>query len=206
MASSGIIWALRPWRVTRSVRLFGHGGKGQIGAHHDGNARTERSCAVHFTYIDKVPHGDICQILEAQREETIALMRSITEERSLYRYAPDKWSVRQVLSHINDAERLFVFRAFWFARGFDSPLPSFEQETATAAAKADERPLARHIEEFGSVRAATLSFFQSLSEPAWKRQGVASGYPFSVRALAYITAGHVVHHAEILRERYLISC
>ena len=157
----------------------------------------------HFTYIDKVPHGDICQILEAQRAETIALMRSITEERSLYRYAPEKWSVRQVLSHVNDAERLFVFRAFWFARGFDSPLPSFEQETATAAAKADERPLAQHIEEFESVRAATLSFFQSLSEPAWMRHGVASGYPFSVRALAYITAGHVVHHAEILRERYL---
>ena len=168
-------------------------------------ARPEPSEAApyYFTYIDKVPHGDICQILEAQREETIALMRSITEERSLYRYAPDKWSVRQVLSHVNDAERLFVFRAFWFARGFDSPLPSFEQETATAAAKADERPLARHIEEFGSIRAATLSFFQSLSEPAWMRQGVASGYPFSVRALAYITAGHVVHHAEILRERYL---
>jgi DinB superfamily len=157
----------------------------------------------YFIYIDKVPRGDICQILEAQRGETIALLRGISEERSLYRYAPDKWTVRAVLSHINDAERLFVFRAFWFARGFDSPLPSFEQETATAAARADERPLASHIEEFESVRAATLSFFQSLSELAWMRQGVASGYPFSVRALAYITAGHVVHHAAILRERYL---
>ena len=168
-------------------------------------AAPERSEAApyYFTYIDKVPHGDICQILEAQREEMMALMRSISEERSLYRYAPDKWSVRQVLSHINDTERLSVFRAFWFARGFDSSLPSFEQETAAAAAQADERPLARHIEEFVSVRAATLSLFQSLSEPAWMRHGIASGNPFSVRALAYITAGHVVHHAEILRERYL---
>ena len=86
----------------------------------------------YFTYIDKVPSGDVCQILEAQRGETIALLRGISEERSLYRYAPDKWTVREVLSHINDAERLFVFRAFWFARGFDSPLPSFEQVSTSA--------------------------------------------------------------------------
>ena len=203
MASRGVIWAAKTGKSRgRSPVLVTEEG---ARLEHIMTATPERSEAApyYFTYIDKVPDGDICQILEAQRDETMALMRSITEERSLYRYAPDKWSVRQVLSHINDAERLFVFRAFWFARGFDSPLPSFEQETATAAARADERLLARHIEEFGSVRAATLSFFQSLSEPAWMRHGVASGYPFSVRALAYITAGHVVHHAEILRERYL---
>lgn len=164
--------------------------------------RTEAS-EYYFTYIDKVPSGDICQILETQLGETLALVRGVSEERSLYRYAADKWSMRQVLSHINDVERLVVFRAFWFARGFDSPLPSFDQHTAVANAAADLRSWSAHIEEFESVRKATLSFFGNLPEPAWMRQGIASDNAFTVRALAYIAAGHVAHHSEILRTRYL---
>jgi hypothetical protein len=157
----------------------------------------------YFTYIDKVGAGDIRAILESQLQETVTFLQRISEDQSLSRYAPDKWSIRQVVNHLNDAERLFVFRAFWFARGFDSPLPSFEQDVAVNTAAADERSLASHIEEFRTIRAATLSLFQDLPPEAWTRRGVASGNPVTVRALAYITAGHVAHHLKILRERYL---
>jgi hypothetical protein len=135
--------------------------------------------------------------------ETVTLFENITEERSLHRYDAGKWSMREVLSHINDCERLFVFRAFWFARGFDSPLPSFDQNEAIRRAGADGRPWSSHVDEFRAVRAATLSFFRTLPAEAWSRRGIASDNPFSVRALAYIAAGHVFHHVRILRERYL---
>jgi hypothetical protein len=157
----------------------------------------------YFTYIDQVPTGDICGTLEAQSAETLALLQGISEEESLRRYAPDKWSIREVLSHLNDTERLFVYRALWFARGFDSPLPSFDQNIAISAAGADDRSWNSHVEEFRAVRAATLTFFQNLPADAWRRSGIASGNPFTVRALAYIVAGHVTHHTRIVRTRYL---
>jgi len=157
----------------------------------------------YFTYINQVGDGDIRAILEQQSSEAETMLRGIGEETSLHRYAPDKWSMRQVLSHVNDTERAFVFRALWFARGFDSPLPSFDQNVAIAAAGADDRSWNSHVEEFRAIRSGTLAFFQSLPASAWARRGVASGYSFSVRALAYITAGHVNHHLRILRERYL---
>jgi len=164
--------------------------------------RTE-AAEYYFTYINQVPTGDICGVLEAQFAETLALLHGISEEQSALRYAPDKWSIREVVSHVNDTERLFVFRALWFARGFDSPLPSFDQNVAISMAGADERPWRSHVEEFRAVRAATLAFFQDLPADAWARRGVASDNPFTVRALAYISAGHVSHHLRILRERYL---
>ena len=155
------------------------------------------------TYIDQVPEGDICDILEAQLDETLALLNAISEERSHYRYAPDKWTIKEVASHLCDTERVFAFRALWFARGFPDPLPSFDQNIAIGLARADTRPWRSHVEEFRAVRSATLPVFQSLSPEAWTRRGVASGHPVSVRALAYIVAGHVAHHCRILRERYL---
>jgi hypothetical protein len=164
--------------------------------------RTE-AAEYYFTYINQVPAGDICEILARQAGDTLTLLRGISEERSLYRYAPDKWSVRQLLSHVNDTERVFVFRALWFARGFDTPLPSFDQDMAIWGAGADERAWSSHLDEFGAVRSATSSFFESLADDAWGRRGVASGNPFTVRALAYVTAGHVAHHMRVLRERYL---
>lgn len=163
--------------------------------------RTE-AAEYYFRYIDLVPVGDICDLLQAQGKDTLALLLGIGSDASLSRYAPDKWSIRGVVSHLNDTERLFVFRAFWFARGFDSPLPSFDQEVAAASAAADDRTWTSLVEEFEAVRRATLAFFRTLAEPAWSRQGVASGNPFSVRALAFLTAGHVTHHVKILRERY----
>ncbi len=164
--------------------------------------RTE-AAEYYFTYIDKVGPGDICRILEEQLAETLPQLEAISEERSLHRYAPDKWSLREVLSHLNDGERLFVFRALWFARGFDTPLPSFDQNVAVSVAGADSRSWRSHVEEFRVIRASTLAFFRNLPSEAWTRRGVASGYPFTVRALAYITAGHVTHHMGILKERYL---
>jgi hypothetical protein len=164
--------------------------------------RTE-AAEYYFTYIDQVGSGDICEILRAQQPETIAFLQSIGDEQSLHRYAPDKWSIRQVLSHINDTERVFVFRALWFARGFDSPLPSFDQDVAVSGADADKGSWSSHIDEFRAVREATLAFFETLSDQAWERRGIASGNPFTVHALAYIAAGHVTHHSRVLRERYL---
>ena len=164
--------------------------------------RTE-AAEYYFRYIDLVPPGDIRDFLEAQGKETVALLRTIDAGRSLLRYAPDKWSIRGVVNHVNDTERLFVFRAFWFARGFDSPLPSFDQEVAAASAAADHRTWTSLVDEFAAVRAATVSFFRTLPGDAWTRRGIASGNPVSVRALAFLAAGHLTHHMMILRERYL---
>jgi hypothetical protein len=167
--------------------------------------RPERAEAAeyYFTYIDQVGTGDIRDILDVQGPETLALLGKIDDQASQHRYAADKWSIREVLGHVNDAERLFVFRAFWFARGFDMPLPSFDQDVAVSFAGADERSWDSHIEEFRAIRAASSALFRSLPDDAWTRRGIASGNPFSVRALAYITAGHVAHHIRILKDRYL---
>jgi DinB family protein len=167
--------------------------------------RPEQSEAAeyYFTYINKVPDGDIRRILHAQSVDVLPLLEDVPESQADYRYAADKWSIREVLAHLNDCERLFVFRAFWFARGLDSPLPSFDQNVAIVGAEASHRSWADHLAEFRAVRAASLAFFDGLTEGAWDRRGIASDNPFTVRALAYITAGHVAHHAAILVERYL---
>ena len=154
-------------------------------------------------YIQQAPGEDAVGLLQLQAEEFPALLAGISEEQSLRRYAADKWSMRELLNHISDTERAFVFRAVWFARGFDSPLPGFDQNIAAAGAGADRFSWASHIEDFRAVRAATLTFFRNLSEDAWGKSGIASGNFFTVRALAYITAGHAAHHVRILRERYL---
>jgi uncharacterized damage-inducible protein DinB len=154
-------------------------------------------------YIDQVPAGDIRDVLERQRGEASSMLEAISEEQSLHRYAAGKWSIREVVAHINDTERLFTFRAFWFARALGEPLPSFDQDIAASHAGADHRTWRSHLDEFHSVRAASLALFQNLPAEAWTRRGVASGNPFTVRALAYIAAGHVAHHLRILREQYL---
>ena len=167
--------------------------------------RPDRSEAAeyYFRYIDLVPDGDICTTLEAQLAEAMALFASLPQDRVDYRYAADKWTIREVLGHLNDTERLFAFRAFWFARGFESPLPSFDQGVAFTHAHAAERSWSSHVEEFRSLRTSTVLLFRNLSPDAWLRRGLASDNPFTVRALAYLGAGHVTHHLRILRERYL---
>jgi hypothetical protein len=165
--------------------------------------RTE-AAEYYFTYINRVPRdADVLRVLEEQLPATLKLVEGISDQQSLHRYAADKWSIRQVVSHLNDTERMFVFRAMWFARGFDAPLPSFDQNIAAAGANANDRAWRQHVEEFRAVRMASLSFFQSVRDDAWDRRGIASGNPFTVRALAFITAGHLAHHVKILKERYL---
>ncbi len=164
--------------------------------------RTE-AAPYYFTYIDQVKGDNILDVLEAQAPEAGTFWSSISEEKSRHRYAPDKWTLRQVVGHINDCERMFVFRALWFARGLPEPLPSFDQNIAVTGGEADRICWAEHVEEFRRVRTATLSFFRNLPEEAWLRSGVASGKTFTVRALAYIAAGHVTHHIAIIKARYL---
>jgi uncharacterized damage-inducible protein DinB len=157
----------------------------------------------YFKYIGLVETDDIVGALQAQLDEILAFLNSIPDAKSLYRYAPEKWSLREVLSHINDGERLFLDRAFWFARGLPGPLPSFDQDKSVAASGADHISWSNHIDEFCAVRSSTLHFFRNLPSDAWSRTGIASDNPFTVRALAYIIAGHVTHHRNVIAEKYL---
>lgn len=159
--------------------------------------------APYYTNYINLVKEDASTVFESQLNEYMAFFGQISEEQSLCRYAPGKWSMRQILSHVNDCERLFGFRAFWIARGFSSPLPSFDQETAASAADADRIPWSQHVEEFRRVRLGTISFYKHLPAKAWKLRGIASSKEFSVRSLAYLTAGHLVHHSNVMRERYL---
>lgn len=161
------------------------------------------AAAYYFTYIDRVAGDDVIGVLGTQVERTLQLAAGISEEKSLHRYAPGKWSIRELLNHVTDTERLFLYRAMWFARGLDAPLPAFDQEIAVAHARADQFSWASHVEEFRAVRLATLAFFRNLAPEACSRTGIASGNPVTVRALAFIIAGHLAHHAAIIQERYL---
>ena len=161
------------------------------------------AASYYSNYIERVSSDDIVAVLATQLEETVDLLSGISEEQSLYRYAPDKWSMRELLGHVNDTERVFTFRALWFARGFQDPLPSYVQEVAVAVAESDKVSWASHIDEFRVIRSATIAFFRNLPAEAWLRNGIASDNSVTVRAIAYIVAGHASHHLAILRERYL---
>lgn len=169
-----------------------------------GRPEQAEAAAYYFTYIDQAPGNEIEALLKTQLGESLALFAAIPEETSLHRYAPGKWSIRQVLNHVNDTERAFAFRALWFARGFDTELPGYDQHIAAHGARANDVSWATHVEEFRTVRLATVTLFASMPAEAWMRSGVASGNPFTVRALAWIIAGHCAHHCRILREKYLI--
>ena len=159
--------------------------------------------AYYFKYIDQVSQDDVVAVMARQIEDCGRIFNGISEEKSLHRYAPEKWSIRQVLNHLTDNERSFVFRALWFGRGFTDPVAGFDQNIAANGARADEYSWARHVTEFREVRAATLAFFRNLPAEGWKRGGVANGNFVTVNALAYIIAGHLEHHMVILQERYL---
>ena len=168
-----------------------------------GHPAPNEAAPYYFGYINRVTGDDLLHALHTQLDETIPFLRGISEEKSLYRYAPNKWSIRQMWGHVNDTERVFLFRALWFARNLGTELPSFEQDNAVITAKSDDIPWARHVEEFRELRLANVSFFRNLPAEAWMRTGIASGNPFTVRACAYIVAGHVAHHTSVLREKYL---
>ena len=154
-------------------------------------------------YVGLVPDGDIIAILATQIEDTLALVRDLTEQQALHAYAPGKWSVKQVIGHIIDAERIFGYRILRFARRDTTPLASFNENEYAANAMSDSRPLASLVAELSAVRRATVALLAGLPADPWTRSGPASGYDVSVRAIAWITAGHELHHREILTSRYL---
>jgi uncharacterized damage-inducible protein DinB len=164
--------------------------------------QTTEAATYYFKYIDLITSDEIVPAIESQLDETVQLLKGISEEQSLQSYAPGKWTVREVLSHVNDGERVFLGRAFWFARGFQDALPSFDQDLSVQAAQANETPWAELVEEFRTVRLSTISFLKNLPVEAWTRTGIASDNPFTVRSLAYIIAGHVAHHTAVLRDKY----
>jgi uncharacterized damage-inducible protein DinB len=168
-----------------------------------GTPERSEAAPYYFTYIDRITGPDILRELEVQLPDAENFARRISEEKSRHRYAPNKWSIREVLNHLNDTERTFAFRALWFARGFDAPLPSFDQNVSSRAANADDYSWASHVEDFRAVRLATLTLFRNMPEEAWSRKGFASGNRFTVRALAYVIAGHLAHHRSIIETRYL---
>jgi len=167
--------------------------------------QTNEAASYYFPYIDLIASDEIVPSMKSQLDETLEFLQGISEEQSLQTYAPGKWTIRELVNHVNDGERLFLGRAFWFARGFQDPLPSFEQDLAVQAAHANQTPWSELVEEFRNVRLSTISFFDNLPEEAWSRTGIASDNTFTVRSLAYIIAGHVAHHTKVLREKYGIS-
>ena len=157
-----------------------------------------------YRYIDLVS-GDLLPALHSQLSEGSKLFDEVESKQSLTRYEPGKWSIREVLSHMSDTERVFAYRALWFARGYESELPNFDQDIAVANAEADTIEWSEHIEDFRRVRLASISLFEHLPAQAWARTGTASGKQISVKALGYLVVGHAEHHLKILRERYLTS-
>ena len=156
-------------------------------------------------YVANVPEADVVGALRESGREAIAVLSAIPDARGGFRYAPDKWTIREMVGHMIDAERIFGYRALRLARGDATPLPGFEENEYARTAGSDARPMADLIEELRVVRDGTVRMFQSLPVDAWMRRGVVNGREVSVRALAYIMAGHVRHHLGVLRERYLTA-
>ena len=154
-------------------------------------------------YVSLVSGDDILATLGSQLSETLALLRSVPESQAGLRYAADKWSIKELVGHMIDSERIFAYRALRFARNDTTPLPGFEQDDYIRNAAFDACSLNDLAAEFECVRHATLFLFKHLDGEAWMRKGVASESEVSVRALAYIIAGHELHHAGVLRDRYL---
>ena len=159
----------------------------------------------HEKYVSLIPDGGIVNTLTQQAGEMLNLLRSIPEAQGNSRYAPEKWSIKEVVGHIIDCERIFAYRALRFARNDPSPQPGFEQDDYVRNAAFDDLQLADLASEFECVRHASVYLFKSLTEEAWLRTGNANGADLSVRAIAHIMAGHELHHVGILRTRYLVA-
>jgi hypothetical protein len=154
-------------------------------------------------YISLVPGNDVLAALEDQRREMLLLLCGRAEADGDIRYAPDKWSLKEVLGHVNDTERIMSYRALRISRGDATPIEGYEQDDYVRNGPFARRPLADLIEDYIAVRRATVSLFRNLDEPAWSRRGVANKNEVTVRALAYIIAGHGLHHRRVMEEKYL---
>ncbi len=154
-------------------------------------------------YVGQVLEGDIIDVLKAQQVRMSDLLAGIPDSKVSYRYAPGKWTTREVVGHVVDTEWIFVYRALRIARGDKTPLAGMEQDEFMAGANFEKRALSSLMDEFSSLRTAAIEMFASFDEEIMDRQGTASGFPFSVRALLFIIAGHAEHHMKVLKERYL---
>jgi hypothetical protein len=155
-------------------------------------------------YISLVPDGDIVAILVRQFDTTCALLSPLPEEGAAYAYAPGKWSIKELIGHVLDAERILAYRALCIARNDKTPLPGFEQDDYVAGANFNARSLSSLLEEFKAVRNATVQLFTHFTDEQWQRRGTANQLEITARALAYGIAGHELHHADVLRTRYLV--
>jgi hypothetical protein len=162
----------------------------------------DESIAYYHRYIDQVAGEDITDQLAAQLHEVEKLLEPVTDRAALARYAEGKWSIKEVIGHLIDTERIFSYRLLRIARGDATPLPGFDENAYNPEGQFDERPLPRLLTEFRAVRQSTSTLFEGLPAHAWERRGIANGQPISARALAYIIVGHVFHHLGVLRDRY----
>jgi hypothetical protein len=156
-------------------------------------------------YISLVSGSDILGTLDEQRRQTMTILCGQDEGDGDFRYAPGKWSAKEVLGHVCDTERIFAYRALRIGRGDQTPMPGFEQDDYVKNGPFGRAPLAEIIEDYIAVRRATLTLLRNLDEDAWGRRGVASKYEVTVRALAYMIAGHELHHRKILEEKYFAA-
>ena len=154
-------------------------------------------------YVSLVPGTDVLGILEAQQMLMTQLLAARSEREGNFRYAPDKWTVKELVGHISDTERVFTYRALRISRADSTPMEGFEQDDYVKNGGFNDRTLADLTDEFDQVRSATLALYQGLGGEAWARRGVANKNEVTVRALAYIIAGHELHHRRILEEKYL---
>jgi len=158
--------------------------------------------AYYDRYISLIPGTDILSTLSSQAPKTIALLSARSEQEGELRYAPGKWSVKEAFGHLIDTERIMSYRALRIARNDRTPLAGFDQDDFVRDGPYSELRLVGLVEEFKNVRAATLAFFRNLRDQDWTRRGVANNHDITVRALAYIIAGHELHHRNLLEERY----
>ena len=162
----------------------------------------DEAASFYHRYIARVEDGDLARQLREQLQELEDLFGGLTDQGALARYAPGKWSIKEVLGHLCDAERIFSYRLMRIARGDATPLPGFDENAYVPAGQFDRRPLPMLLAEFRAVRLSTSALIEGLADECWTWRGEASGKPVSARALAYIIVGHVAHHLAVLRERY----
>jgi uncharacterized damage-inducible protein DinB len=165
----------------------------------------DESAPFYHGYIDKVPGEQIGEYLASQLREVEQLLAPLDDAAASFRYAPEKWSVKEVLGHICDAERIFAYRLLRIARADTTPLPGFDEDAYVPPAEFGARPIRDLVREFQAVRASTIALVEGLPSAGWQRRGQASGKAISTRALTYIMVGHVTHHLAVLRERYRLS-
>ncbi|HKY05602.1 MAG TPA: DinB family protein [Blastocatellia bacterium] len=154
-------------------------------------------------YVELVPQANVVETLNRQMTDTLSLLAGISEEQAGHRYAPGKWSVKQLVGHVIDGERIFAYRALRFARNDKTALPGFEQDDYVTNGGFDRRRLSDIAREYEQVRRATIELFASLDEEAWSRSGKANDVEVTVRALAWIICGHELHHRGVLKAKYL---